>query len=89
MTAQEVRLTFDTDLTPSRVALNPFPRVLAKSYVVEGFDGTAWRTLASESQNGLRHRIHRFEACRLTALRVTVTETWGDPSARIFEIRVY
>ena len=31
----------------------------------------------------------RFEACRLTALRVTVTETWGDPSARIFEIRVY
>ena len=89
VTAQEVRLTFDTDLTPSRVALNPFPRVLAKSYEVEGFDGTAWRTLASESQNGLRHRIHRFEACRLTALRVTVTETWGDPSARIFEIRVY
>ena len=89
VTAQEVRLTFDTDLTPSRVALNPFPRVLAKSYEVEGFDGTAWRALASESQNGLRHRIHRFEACRLTALRVTVTETWGDPSARIFEIRVY
>ena len=89
VTAQEVRLTFDTDLTPSRVALNPFPRVLAKSYEVEGFDGTAWRTLASESQNGLRHRIHRFEACRLTAVRVTVTETWGDPSARIFEIRVY
>jgi hypothetical protein len=89
VTAQEVRLTFDTDLTPSRVALNPYPSVLAKSYEVEGFDGKEWRTLASEKENGLRHRIHRFEACRLTALRVTVTETWGDPSARLFEVRVY
>ena len=49
----------------------------------------AWRKLAEGGENGLRHRIHRFEACRLTALRVTVTETRGDPSARIFEIRVY
>ena len=89
VTAQEVRLTFDTDLTPSRVALNPYPSVLAKSYEVEGFDGKAWRTLASEKENGLRHRVHRFKACSLSAIRVTVTETWGDPSARIFEIRVY
>ena len=89
VTAQEVRLTFDTDLTPSRVALNPYPSVLAKSYEVEGFDGKEWRTLASEKENGLRHRIHRFKACSLSAIRVTVTETWGDPSARIFEIRVY
>ena len=89
MTAQEVRLTFDTDLTPSRVALNPYPSVLAKRYEVEGFDGKEWRTLASEKENGLRHRVHRFEACSLSAIRVTVTETWGDPSARIFEIRVY
>ena len=89
VTAQEVRLTFDTDFTPPNVALNPYPSVFAKGYEVEGFDGREWRTLATESQNGLRHRVHRFEACRLTAVRVTVTETWGDPSARIFEIRVY
>ena len=89
VTAQEVRLTFDTDLTPSRVALNPFPRTLAKAYRVEGFDGTEWRTLAEENDNGLRLCIHRFKACSLSAVRVTVTETWGDPSARICEVRVY
>ena len=89
VTAQEVRLTFDTDLTPSRVALNPYPRTLAKEYLVEGFDGTEWRTLAEEHENGLRQRIHRFRACSLKAVRVTVTATWGDPSARIFEVRVY
>ena len=89
VTAQEVRLTFDTDLTPSRVALNPFPRTLAKAYRVEGFDGTEWRTLAEENDNGLRLCIHRFKACSLSAVRVTVTETWGDPAARICEVRVY
>jgi hypothetical protein len=89
VTAREVRLTFDTDLTPSRVALNPYPKQLAKAYKVEGLVDGAWRTLAEESDNGLRLRVHRFEACRLEAVRVTVTATWGDPSARIFEIRVY
>ena len=89
VTAQEVRLTFDTDLTPSRVALNPYPKQLAKAYKVEGLVDGAWRMLAEEGDNGLRHRIHRFEACRLMAVRVTVTATWGDPSARIFEVRVY
>ena len=89
VTAREVRLTFDTDLTPTRVALNPFPRVLAKAYRVEGLVDGAWQVLAEEDDNYLRHRIHGFEARRLTAVRVTVTETWGDPSARIFEIRVY
>ena len=89
VTAQEVRLTFDTDLTPSRVALNPYPKQLAKTYKVEGLVGGTWRTLAEEGDNGLRLRDHRFEACRLESLRVTVMDTWGDPSARIFEVRVY
>ena len=89
VTACEVRLTFDTDLTPPRVALNPYPRTLAKAYRVEGFDGTGWHALAEEGDNGLRLRVHRFEARRLAAVRVTVTETWGDRSARIFEVRVY
>ena len=88
MTAQEVRLAFDTDLTPKRVA-RPYPGQLAKGYRVEGLVDGAWRPLVEEGDNRLRHRIHRFEACSLSAIRVTVTETWGDPSARIFEIRVY
>ena len=82
-----VALVFDSDLTPLRAA--PHPKQLVRAYTVEGcVDGT-WKPLATESENVLRHRIHAFETATLSALRVTVTETWGDPSARIFEIRVY
>ena len=88
VTAREVRLAFDTNLTPKRVP-RPYPPQLARAYRVEGLADGAWRTLAEASDNGLRHRIHRFGACRLEAVRVTVTATWGDPSARIFEVRVY
>ena len=86
---RQVRITFDTDLTPSRVALNPYPPTLVKSYVVEGFDGEKWGPLASEERNDLRLRVHDITPTTLAALRVTVKETWGDPSARIFEIRAY
>ena len=85
--AREVRLTFDTDLTPTRVAL--YPKQLVKAYRVEGLVGGEWTELASEARNDLRHRVHGFDEKEASAVRVTVTETWGDPSARIFEIRVY
>ena len=48
-----------------------------------------WRMVVEEDENFLRHRIHAFPETEITALRVTVAETWGDPSARLFEIRVY
>ncbi|MBO7093055.1 MAG: hypothetical protein J6W23_14835, partial [Victivallales bacterium] len=89
VSAKEIRLTFDTDLTPSRVYLAPMPRQLVKSYVVEGYDGKTWKTLAEETENKLRLRIHPFEEQKLSAVRVTVRETWGDASARIFEVRLY
>ena len=87
VTARQVRLTFDTDLTPTRVAL--YPEQLVKAYTVEGFDGKKWIPLASEQKNDLRLRVHDFDAVRISAVRVTVMETWGDPCARIFEVRVY
>ena len=87
--AHEIRLTFDTDLTPSRVYLSPMPRQLVKSYIVEGYDGTAWKTLVDEQENKLRLRVHRFDEQKLKAIRIIVRETWGDSSARIFEVRVY
>jgi hypothetical protein len=33
--------------------------------------------------------IHRFETLETERLRLTVYETGGDPSARVFEIRAY
>ena len=60
-----------------------------KSYAVEILVDGRWRMVVEEDENFLRHRIHAFPETEIAALRVTVTETWGDPSARLFEIRVY
>ena len=83
----EVRMTFDPNLATIRAYARP--KELVKSYVLEGLAGGRWKRLASDADNQLRHRIHRFPATKLEALRVVVRETWGDPSARIFEIRAY
>jgi hypothetical protein len=45
--------------------------------------------LPAVKNNFLRHRIHRFPAVRAAKLRLTVEETNGDDSARVFEVRVY
>ena len=87
VTAREVRLAFDSDLTPMRAAAHP--KTLVKAYAVKGLVNGVWTRLAGDGANVLRHRVHRFDAVEVTAIRVTVTATWGDPSARIFEIRVY
>ena len=86
--AREVRLAFDTDLTPQKIG-KKMPAQLVKDYAVEVKCGGTWTKVADEKGNYLRHRVHRFDARKVTAVRVTVTATWGDPSARIFEIRVY
>ena len=86
--AHEVRLVFDTDLTPKRVK-ERMPGRLVKSYAVEILVDGKWRMAVEEDENFLRHRIHAFPETEITALRVTVAETWGNPSARLFEIRVY
>lgn len=83
----QVRLAFDSDLTPKR-APRYSPR-LVRGYVVEGLVDGAWVTLAEERDNFLRHRVHDFAVRKLDAVRLTVTATWGDPSARVFEMRVY
>ena len=86
--AREVRLVFDTDLTPKRVK-ERMPGRLVKSYAVEILVDGKWRMVVEEDENFLRHRIHAFPETEIAALRVTVAETWGDSSARLFEIRAY
>jgi len=87
VTADELRLTFDTDLTPPYPAA--YPRTLVRAYSVEGQVNGTWRTLVDEPENGLRQRVHAFETIPLSAVRVTVRGTWGDRSARIQEVRLY
>ena len=87
--AREVRLTFDPNLNPLHPHGKPLPPTLVKAYAVEAFDGREWITLATETRNTVRHRIHKFQSRTVTAVRIRIDETWGDPSARVFEVRVY
>lgn len=83
----QVRLVFDTNLALGEV--RRYPVELVKSYAVEVLAGGAWRTVAEDDANILRHRVHDFAPVRASALRLTVRATYGAPSARVFEIRAY
>ena len=85
--AAEVRLTFNSDLMPTHPAA--MPAQLIKGYDVEVQSQGRWETVATESDNWRRLAVHGFEPREITALRLTCKETWGDPSAQVFEVRVY
>ena len=87
VSVSEVRIAFDPNFATVRASARP--KELVKAYDLEGLVDGTWKLLAREGNNQLRHRIHRFPAEKVSALRVTVNETWGDTSARIFEIRAY
>ena len=88
VTAREVRLAFDSDFRTRWVNL-PFPDRMVKDYALECATGEGpWRTLETVTGNVLRHRIHRFAPETFDRLRLTVKATYGDPSARVFEVRV-
>ncbi|MDD4871180.1 MAG: FAD-dependent oxidoreductase [Kiritimatiellae bacterium] len=83
-----IQLTFDTDMN-TRFPDKPVVTRCVKDYSLSFFDGKAWKELAMEKENFLRHRIHRFPVVSTSKLRLTVNVTNGDLSARVFEIRAY
>lgn len=84
---REVRLTFDTDID-DLVRTGPVPKSV-KAYTVsyKALDG--WRQVVRVEDNHHRRAIHRFKEVQTDALKVDILETWGSPSARIYEIRSY
>jgi len=85
-----VSIVFDTDMTnPGTCWTAKFPEVstCVKAYFVEVFDGKEWIRAATEDGNFMRRRTHRFDTVNAQKIRITVLETWGNPSARITEIR--
>jgi len=87
-----VSIVFDTDLSNPGTcwhsgSKSPGAFNCVKSYEVEIFDGNSWMAVAAISDNFMRKRNHTFEPLTAEAIRITVTETWGDPSARIMEVR--
>lgn len=95
----EVRLTFDTDLSheiqPTLIKnvknrqVRYLPLELVKAYRVELLRGGETVARVEVPENGQRLNVLPFDAVGCEAVKVTVLETYGCDSARIFEIRVY
>ncbi len=85
-----IDLVFDTDMTnPGTCDGQKYPHVslCVKDYTVEVFDGNDWLLVADVKDNFMRKRFHNFSELTAERIRITVKETWGDPSARITEVR--
>jgi len=82
-----IYLTFDTNLD-KLVEFGPVPECV-KDYSISYFDGKEWRDIVSGQGNYHRRRIHSFSPVKAYKLRLRVTKTNGDKSARVYEIRSY
>ncbi|MFA5688676.1 MAG: FAD-dependent oxidoreductase [Kiritimatiellales bacterium] len=87
-TFRTVHLTFDTNLDSWRRA-DIFEQEVVKDYEIQVFSAGEWKMLVAEQDNFQRFRVHHFEPVTADKLRVVVKGTGGDPSARIYEIRIY
>jgi hypothetical protein len=81
-----VQIVFDTDLCNPKMSyeLLPVPTQLVKDYDILLDGGVA----LSVRDSNARFRRHELNATA-SSLTVRVLATYGDPSARIFEVRVY
>ncbi len=89
--ASEIRIVFDSDFfLPSKWVHHRVPSTLVRAYKVEtSHDGVAWETVADVKANRSMLALHRFAPRQVREVRVTVTETYGTASARIFEIGLW
>jgi hypothetical protein len=83
----EIRLVFDTDLNNPLFSAQMVSvvRQLVKDYDILVDGKTALEVRGSNA----RTRIHKLVQKNVSELAIRVLATYGDPSARIFEIRVY
>ncbi len=97
---RQIHIKFDPDLTkqimPSlsdaqrRQQEKGMPGTLVRDYRVELLDGTRCVWKCERKDNGQRLCIHSLpEGLTGNCIRITVTATYGDAFARIFEIRAY
>ena len=84
----EIMITFDTGFTPPTTS-HPRSSYCVQSYRIQVPDDGGWKTLVSVSDNRHRFRINKFEKVKADRLRILITGTNGDRSARIYEVRIY
>ncbi|NIK67229.1 discoidin domain-containing protein [Paenibacillus sp. BK720] len=63
---------------------------VAKSYEVQAWASGEWITVASDSMNRTRKKIHTLgKPVRTDRIRTVVKETNGGERAEVIEIRIY
>ena len=96
---REVHLVFDTglhrplslthsDAFNARMIRAAQPETV-RDYQVQLIDGSAARIVAETAGNYHRKRVHAFDPQTAAGIRIHVTATQGDKSARIIEVRAY
>lgn len=87
---RQVQLVFPGHLVREYHAYAPFYRDMQcpRDYTIEAEVGGKWKRLLEVEGNFQRRRRHPLsEATEVSAIRVLVTATNGDPSASIYEVR--
>ncbi len=84
-------LIFDTNLNRTNHVMPGGFRApeCVRDYTLSAEIDGEWQELAAVPGNYHRHREHRFDAVTATRVRLTVTATNGDSSARVHAVRLY
>lgn len=85
-TFNAVELIFDTNLHTKRRIGAAVECV--KDYRLDYRAAGQWHPLLAERDNIFRRRRHRVPPTTAEGIRLTVESTHGDPSARVYEMRV-
>ncbi|KGP78873.1 MULTISPECIES: FAD-dependent oxidoreductase [unclassified Paenibacillus] len=93
---REIHLTFNDDVNEDLINLHhhetPFLIIpeMVKTYEVQAYINGEWETLAGDSHNSARKKIHRLEnPIQSDRIRVVINETHGGDRAEVIEIRLY
>ncbi|MDU0353776.1 FAD-dependent oxidoreductase [Paraglaciecola aquimarina] len=68
---------------------NSVPQEMLKSLRVEARVNGRWLTVGKITHNRSRLIKVKFAAIKTSAIKISVLETYGKPSAKLFEIRAY
>ena len=84
-----IYLTFDNNLDRPLWGYYGVAPELVRDYRLLVKIDEGWRELVKVEGNYRRRNIVRFETIKTDTLRVEISATNGDRSARVYEIRVY
>jgi len=84
-------VVFDSNLSRTNRGMPGFSRApeCVRDYVLEAEIDGRWQELVRVTGNYHGRREHHFEAVVASRVRLTVSATNGDPSARVYALRLY